>query len=148
MNVNIGKFAQLKGLIEERGDELKRLRVGRYVMKPAKPPPGFVKSSEDREAEALMLASQNVRKVDLLTTMSQMVYLFYPMEGLEMETPAGIPPIMKTKKHYGNVGENSPLFFLDTEMCLTDVDLLELTRVTLVSFSLSVSSNSSFLWTI
>lgn len=74
------------------------------------------------------------RKVDLLTTMTQMIYLFYPMEGIEVECPSNLPPIMRTKEQYSIVNDRSPLFFLDTEMCLTEADLLELTRVTLVIF--------------
>jgi len=79
------------------------------------------------------VSDKGTRKVDLLTTMTQMIQMFYPMVGLETEQPTGLPPVLRTKDYYAVVKHDSPLFFMDTEMCLTEINLLELTRVTLLS---------------
>lgn len=63
-----------------------------------------------------------------------MANLNYPIHGFEQDEIVGIAPIVPTKERYAKVTEDSPIFVLDCEMCVTELNVSELTRVTLVSF--------------
>jgi hypothetical protein len=69
--------------------------------------------------------------------MIEMANMLYPLPDFEQDLPQGLPPVMPTKDHYARVTEDSPIFVMDCEMCVTGdrpEERSELTRVTLVSY--------------
>jgi RNA exonuclease 1 len=71
-------------------------------------------------------------KLALLTTTEDMANLNYPIHGFEQDEIAGIASVVATKDHYAKVTKDSPIYVLDCEMCVTEMGISELTRVTLV----------------
>jgi hypothetical protein len=78
------------------------------------------------------LQISDVLKLALLTTTEDMAGLNYPLHGFDQDEIPGVLPVVPTREHYAKVGKDSPIFVLDCEMCVTEVKLPELTRVTLV----------------
>ncbi|KAI6186003.1 Exonuclease family protein [Aphelenchoides besseyi] len=103
LNVRVPRATMIKSLIEKNGDPLKALRI------------------------------DGVIKLSLLASMEDMAHRMYPLPGFETEKPAGLAPIRTTRDSYARVNENSPIFVLDCEMCVTNKGISELTRVTMLN---------------
>ncbi|KAI6243278.1 Exonuclease family protein [Aphelenchoides fujianensis] len=103
LHVALPKQAILKAIIRENGDPLVALRT------------------------------EGVVKLGLLASMDDMAFRNYPLPGFEAEPPAGLPPVRPTREHYARVTAGSPLFVLDCEMCFTEREMHELTRVTMLN---------------
>ncbi|KAI6171156.1 putative rnase h [Aphelenchoides bicaudatus] len=76
--------------------------------------------------------SEDVVKLALLTTSEDMANMNYPIHGFEQDEIVGVAPVVPTKDQYSKVTKDSPIFVLDCEMCVTDLNISELTRVTLI----------------
>ncbi|KAI6212514.1 Exonuclease family protein [Aphelenchoides besseyi] len=103
LNVRVPRLAMIKSLIEKNGDPLKALRI------------------------------DGVIKLSLLASMEDMAHRRYPLPGFETEQPVGLTPIRATRDVYARVNEDSPIFVLDCEMCVTNKGISELTRVTMLN---------------
>lgn len=89
----------------------------------------FFKTRNDPLKE---LHNDEVLKLALLTTTEEMAGLNYPLHGFDGDFIPGIAPVLPTKDQYGKVTKNSPIFVIDCEMCVTEAQKSELTRVTLI----------------
>jgi len=102
LRVKTAKREQLKALFEKEKDPLKELH------------------------------SDEVLKLALLTTTEEMANLDYPLQGFEEDDIIGVPAVVPTKEKYTRVKKDSPIYTLDCEMCVTELNRSELTRVTLI----------------
>jgi len=78
------------------------------------------------------LRSEDSIKLSLLTTLEDMGNLEYPLPCFKDRNIAGIPKVVPTKEQYSRVTKDSPIYVFDCEMCLTEGNRSEITRVTLI----------------
>ncbi|CAD5223974.1 unnamed protein product [Bursaphelenchus okinawaensis] len=88
----------------------------------------MLKKSDDPIQSAI---SENNLKLQLLTSVEQMMFFNYPLTGFT-EDMDGIASVVNTRQCYGRLTETSPVFVVDCEMCQTTACKSELTRVTLI----------------
>jgi len=67
----------------------------------------------------------------LLLSLQQMVLENYPLP-FEFEMATKYAAYKMSKKRYKEVSTNSPIFAVDCEMCMTDKNMSELTRIAIV----------------
>lgn len=69
-------------------------------------------------------------KLNLVMTLPQLIEEHYPLPGEEN--------FVFSQDEYNQISEDSPLFSIDCEMCLTSSGALELTRICIVNSDLDV----------
>ncbi|KAI3415393.1 hypothetical protein GPALN_005000 [Globodera pallida] len=75
------------------------------------------------------------RKAQLLMSLADMAYARYPFPTsvFDEKTHSSDPKIRASRPNYRRVNEQSPIFVVDCEMCLTTAQRLELTRISMVN---------------
>lgn len=90
-----------------------------------------------KNGDPLLTMRLSERKTQLLMSMEQMVDAKFPFPTdiflNDGEKKTNEPRIQPTRKIYRRVNEFSPIFIIDCEMCLTSVDRLELTRISMLN---------------
>jgi len=88
------------------------------------------------------LSLEDSTKLALLTTIEDMANFGYPLPCFKDDDVPGIPFVIPTKEKYTRVTKDSPIYVLDCEMCVTELNRSEITRVTLITEDGSVLIDS------
>lgn len=105
-------------------------------------PINYSQTEADEEDEEAILSSNPVPapclppldmfpRTYLLLSLHQMVQEDYPLP-FEFELESKYASYKRTKKKYKEVSLNSPIFAVDCEMCVTEKNVSELTRIAVV----------------